>query len=167
MQKSSKRVIPTPITAIALSGAAQNAKLGYSSRCPSVNSDGSIRIHRLVQEVMRQRTHVNNTYESTKLTTYEMLKHAFSEQKDAMHDTIFEDALWCLHYDPSPVAALELSYENPPHYDVEANFQKTADGVRLVFRVMDSSSGRPMHTIERRYYLDGGWKSELLRNWQS
>ena len=133
----------------------------------SVNSDGSIRIHRLVQEVMRQRTHVNNTYESTKLTTYEMLKHAFSEQKDAMHDTIFEDALWCLHYDPSPVAALELSYENPPHYDVEANFQKTADGVRLVFRVMDSSSGRPMHTIERRYYLDGGWKSELLRNWQS
>jgi hypothetical protein len=133
----------------------------------SVNSDGSIRIHRLVQEVMRQRTRVRNTYESTRLTTYEMLKHAFAEQKPGLGDPIFEDALWCLHYDPNPVAALELTYENPPHYDVEANLLKEADGIQLVFRVLDSSSGRPMHRIERRYYLDGGWKTELLRNWHS
>jgi hypothetical protein len=133
----------------------------------SVNSDGSIRIHRLVQEVMRQRTHVKNTYESTKLTIYEMLKRAFAEQKPALSDPIFEDALWCLHHDPDPAAALELCYENPPHYDVEADLRKSEGGVSLAFRVTDSSSGRPMHTIERRYYLEGGWKSELLKNWQS
>jgi hypothetical protein len=96
-----------------------------------------------------------------------MLKRAFAEQKPALSDPIFEDALWCLHHDPDPAAALELCYENPPHYDVEADLRKSEGGVSLAFRVTDSSSGRPMHTIERRYYLEGGWKSELLKNWQS
>jgi len=131
----------------------------------SINTGGSIRIHRLVQEVMRQRMSVRRTYESTKLTTYEMLKYAFAEQKPALGAAIYEDALWCLHYDSDPAAALTLTYENPPHYDVEASFTKASDGVHLTFRVTDSTAGYPMHTIESRYYLEGGWKSELLRNW--
>jgi hypothetical protein len=114
---------------------------------------------------MRQRTHVKKTYESTKLTTYEMLKQAFSEQKPVVGDPIYEDVLWCLHHDPNPAAALELSYENPPHYDVEANFKKEADKVRLIFRVLDATAGYPMHTIESLYYLDGGWKRKIVRNW--
>ena len=131
----------------------------------SVNSDGSIRIHRLVQQVMRQRIHLTNAYESTRLTIYEMLKHAFSEEKPILGDQIFEDVLWCLHYDPNPTASLQMGYEKPPHYDVDATFQKRSDGVFLVFRVLDSTDGHPVHTIERRYYWEGGWKFEIVRNW--
>jgi hypothetical protein len=100
-------------------------------------------------------------------TTYETLKRIFSEQRPALSDTFLKDVLWTVYRDPAPIASLTLGYEKPPHYDVEATFDKGADGITSTVRVSDNGDGLPIQTTVTRYSLvDGDWQAKVIQNWQ-
>jgi hypothetical protein len=103
---------------------------------------------------------------TTAAPTYDTLKKTFSEQRPPLDGAFLNDVLQALHRDPAPTASLTMSYEKPPHYDVEATFSKGADGITANVRVRDDD-GRMMQTVETRYSLvERGWRAEVIRNWQ-
>jgi hypothetical protein len=134
--------------------------------------DGHLRVHRLVQEVMRQRLQEMHASESISRVVCKMLKEAFIDvtteaepwEVDKQRELIYENVLWTLYHDPSPRGELELSHKYSDELDIEVTFSKTMDGILRVFRVMDC--GRPFHRIETLYYLGAGWESRQLSNRQ-
>ena len=60
-----------------------------------------------------------------------------------------------------------MSYENPPHYDVEATFEKRAGAVISTVRVTHNIDGAPIQTIVTRYSLvDGDWQDKVIQDSQ-
>jgi ankyrin repeat protein len=127
-----------------------------------VNSQG-----KTAHDIAREQGKDDELFAKTKLTTYDTLKKTFSEQRPALHDPFLTEVLWTVYRQPDPPVPLTLSYENAPHYDVVATFNKQEGGIKSTIEVSDNTDGRPMHSSETRYSLiDGKWEAEILRNWQ-
>jgi hypothetical protein len=104
-------------------------------------------------------------------TAYNPLKERFRRERPVLsgpstNGTFLNEVLSTLQTDPASGASVTFSYENPPHYDVEITFNRTAGAISSTLRVTDDD-GRPMHTVETRYSLvDGVWKGEEISHWQ-
>jgi TIR domain len=133
--------------------------------------EGHVRLHRLVQEVMRQRVHEARTFAELRPVILGMLRRAIEdtsaraaqEGADERREVAYENVLWALHYDPSEETSLdEVEWTHNEHIDIEVSFRKRPDGILRITRAMDG--GRPFHRVETLYFLDGGWKSRELSN---
>jgi hypothetical protein len=140
--------------------------------------DGYVRLHRLIQEAMRQRVHDAGTFSTLRPVILEMLRTAIEEtgaralpgggyekpeNADEKREVAYENVLWALHYDPSEETSLDgVEWSHNEDIDIEVSFRKRPDGILRIFRAMDG--GRPFHRIETLYSLDGGWKSRELSN---
>jgi hypothetical protein len=121
--------------------------------------EGQIIIHRLTQEVIRQRVHESNSFAIVRPALHETLKYAFANKKPNLFDAMWDHLLWCLHYDPAPDASIELSYDRN-HRDLEFNLdcKKHRDCINIQAQVL-AHHGQ-MHYGVYRYRLADGWKRE-------
>jgi hypothetical protein len=140
--------------------------------------DKYVRLHSLVQQVMRQRVHEARTFSTLRPVILEMLRRAIEgtgvravpgggyekpENADERREVAYESVLWALHYDPSEETSLDGVEWSPNEYiDIEVSFRKRSDGILRIVRAIDG--GRPFHRIETLCYLDGGWKFREVSN---
>jgi Ankyrin repeats (3 copies)/Ankyrin repeat len=108
-----------------------------------------------------------DVFEATTATTFETLKKTFGEKGPALRDAFLNEVLWTVHRNPGRAASLTLYRENPGQYDIEATFDKEAEGVRSTVRVTDNADGQPMQITVTNYSLVGGdWQGKVKENWK-
>jgi hypothetical protein len=129
--------------------------------------DRHVRVHRIVQEVMRQRVHEKGAFPSLRGAIHGMLREALAKERYAVgpaYDLILESILWALHYDPQPDASIEVEYDFNEHVMLEQIYYKRPDGILRVLRAMNDM-GAPRQREEWLYYLKGGWESRKVMSW--
>jgi hypothetical protein len=118
---------------------------------------GIVSVHRLVQQVMRDRVHQGGRYQDTKDEIVKCLGRGFALTPDTSFSSLATlNVLWFLHNDPDPNSSIDLEY-CPDHnaYWWDVKFSKKNSNIIRKFEGGGDIESHGSSTQE--YAYDNGW----------
>jgi hypothetical protein len=122
-----------------------------------IERDSTIKVHRLVQEVIRQRTYETDSFRAIRPGLYKLLEWQFVFERPGF-STLFDQLLWIIHYDPEAELRDEISFVDG-QLEMILDFHKLNNG-DIVVRQKAQDLPMVFSDTTSTYRLQGGrWVS--------
>lgn len=125
--------------------------------------DGTkVLMHRLSQEVVRQRFDESHAFDEIRSDVHAMIEAAFVARQPALFEPIWELLFDALRYDPDPKATIDIWYPWGHNSDLDINVECRKDGDRMwVTSQVVGTHGHDHHGVAE-YRLGDRWEQVTL-----
>ena len=115
-------------------------------------------VHRVMQEVIRDRFHASTSYATISPALHDTLQYTFALKAPKLLSPMWYHLLWGVHHDPEPNASISISYYLDAEKNLEINLEctKTVSGAKITAQVL-AHEGQ-LHWKVYGYSLAEEWK---------
>jgi hypothetical protein len=118
--------------------------------------DKTLRMHRLAQDVIRQRFFDTHDFSEIRSDLQKMVKAAFASRRPGVFDPMWDLLLFAVSHDPDPDAKIVVDYDFNDHLDVSLTCEKRGNAMWIRSQVF-AHHGQ-VHYGENGYTLTDRWE---------